>query len=66
MLTFPDDPSIGHLKDLNVRYILVHESLYKAPEFADLMIKMSRRQELIPAGKYHDWIGNTQLFELKR
>ena len=66
MLTFPDDASIVHLRGLDVRYILVHESFYKASEFADLMIRIGRRQELIPGGKYHDWIGNVQIFELKR
>jgi hypothetical protein len=66
MLTFPDDASIVHLRGLDVRYILVHESFYKAPEFAALMIEMGRRQELIPSGRYHDWIGNVQIFELKR
>jgi len=66
MLTFPDDASIVHLRDLDVRYILVHESFYKAPELAALMIEMGRRQELIPSGKYHDWIGNVQIFELKQ
>jgi hypothetical protein len=65
MLTFPDDASIGHLRDLNVRYILVHESFYKAAAFIDLMIQLGRRQELIPAGKYRDWVGNVQVFELK-
>ena len=30
MLTFPDDASIVHLRGLDVRYILVHESFYKA------------------------------------
>ena len=65
MLTFPDDASIVHLTGLDVRYILVHESFYKASEFADLMIEMSRREDLIPSGKYHDWIGNVQIFELK-
>jgi len=66
MLTFPDDASIVHLRGLDVRYILVHESFYKAPEFAALMIEMGRRQDLIPSGKYHDWIGNVQIFELKQ
>jgi hypothetical protein len=66
MLTFPDDASIVHLRDLDVRYILVHESFYEPSEFADLMIEMGRREELVPSGKYHDWIGNVQIFELKR
>jgi hypothetical protein len=66
MLTFPDDASIRHLRDLDVRYILVHETFYKAAEFTDLMIALGRRQELIPAGRYRDWIGYAQIFELKR
>jgi hypothetical protein len=66
MLTFPDAMSIARLKELNVRYILVHERLYdKEANFRRLILEMAVRQELTYAGRYRDWVGNTLLFELK-
>lgn len=66
MTAFPDRDSIGRLKELNVRYILVHEALYaEQSQFAGLMVEIARWPELAPVGRYKDWIGNTQLFELR-
>jgi hypothetical protein len=65
MLTFPDDASIARLRRLGVRYLLVHQALYDNPfQFADLVIGMASRRELVYAGHYRDWVGNTELFEL--
>lgn len=65
MRAFPDRDSIARLKELNVRYVLVHEALYEKPaQFSSLMIEMARWLELTPIGRYKDWMGNTQLFEL--
>ena len=66
MRNFPDDESIARLQALDVRYILVHEAFYKPAMYADLMIDLAERPELIPGGRYRDWLGPTQLFELKR
>ena len=65
MLTFPDDRSIARLHELNVRYILVHQSLYTPPDHTELMLKMGRRLELVPQGTFKNWMGDTQVFELK-
>lgn len=66
MRAFPDRDSLGRLKELNVRYILVHEALYEEQsQFASLMVAMERWPELTPVGQYKDWMGNTQLFELR-
>ena len=66
MLTFPDDQSIARLKELGVRYVVVHEHFYKPAEVIDLMIGMGRRPDLIPRGRYLDWTGRASLFELQR
>jgi hypothetical protein len=66
MLTFPDDESMARLKELDVRYVVVHEHLYKPPEFVDLMLRMEGRSDLIPRGRYRDWTGHAALFELRR
>ena len=66
MLTFPDTLSVARLKELDVRYVLVHEALYKQKEFSELMVRMGGRPELVPQGRYRDWLGDTALFELNR
>jgi len=66
MRTFPDDDAIARLRELGVRYILVHEFFYKAEERTDLMLKIAQRPELIPNGRYRGPVGSVQLFELRR
>lgn len=65
METFPDDESVARLKALKVRYVLIHQAFYRPGEYADLMSAIVARPELIPAGRYRDWIGDTQLFEFR-
>lgn len=67
MQTFPDDESVARLGELKVRYVLVHQAFYKPREYAELMGLIARRPELIPGGRYRDWVdGDTQIFELRR
>ena len=67
MESFPDDESIERLKELGVRYVLVHQAFYGPADYADLMDQVSRRAELIPSGRYRDWVGgDTQMLELRR
>jgi hypothetical protein len=66
METFPDDESIERLKALGVRYVLVHQAFYKPGEYADLMGAAAERSDLVPGGRYRDWVGGeTQIFELR-
>jgi hypothetical protein len=66
MRTFPDDEAIARLKELGVRFVLVHQAYYKADAYADLMVRVLRRAELVPFGHYRDWLAFTDIFELKR
>ena len=65
MTTFPDDKAIARLRLLGVKYILVHEAFYPSKTYTSLMLGVLKRPELIPHGKYRDWVGWTQLFELQ-
>jgi hypothetical protein len=65
MARFPDDSAFERLHDMNVRYILVHESFYPPKMRATLLIKLAQRRDIIPVGRYKDWVGPTQVFELK-
>ena len=65
MRTFPDEASIARLRQLDVRYILVHETYFQEKERTRLMLALARRPELVPGGSYRDWIGTTRVFELK-
>jgi hypothetical protein len=67
MENFPGDEAIERLEELGVRYVLVHQAFYGPAGYADLMDQVSRRPELIPSGRYRDWVGgDTQIFEVKR
>ena len=67
MGTFPDDDSMARLTELHVRYILVHQAFYQQEDYANLMNEIAQRRELIPSGRYRDWVGgDTQIFELRK
>ena len=65
MSSFPDDASIERLLTLDVRYIVVHESFYRERDYAALMMDLMRRPEVTAFGRFRDWIGWAQIFELK-
>jgi hypothetical protein len=64
MRTFPDGAAIARLRALNVGHILIHEYYYTEKERTALMLAMARSPDVIPLGRYRDWIGTTQVFEL--
>ena len=63
---FPDDRSVERLRRLNVRYIVVHETFYKPKDYAALLLWLGQRGDILAAGRYRDWIGVAQVFELTR
>ena len=65
METFPDDESVARLRALRVRFVLVHEAFYRPDDYTDLMEAIARRPELVPGGRYRDWVGETQMFEVR-
>jgi hypothetical protein len=66
MQTFPDAESVARLEALHVHFVLVHQAFYKPDDYAELMEKIAQRPELVPGGRYRDWVGETQLFVLRR
>ena len=66
MTTFPDDESIARLRQLDVRYVLVHESYYSRENFTTLMLRILGEPELVSQGKYRDWLSWAHVFELHR
>jgi len=65
MVTFPDDEAIGRLRELGVRYVLVHQAFYTVDDWPDRLERTMRRNDLIPIGRFRDWIADTYIFELK-
>jgi hypothetical protein len=65
MLRFPDDDSVERLQSLGVRYLLVHKSFYPQKDYSSMMLRMAAVPALIPLGRFRDWTGETQVFELK-
>jgi hypothetical protein len=65
MQTFPDDEAIARLRRLDVRYVLVHQSFYTPKNYTALMLRVLRRSDLVSHGRFRDWVGWTELLELK-
>ena len=65
MKHFPDERSIQRLRSLNVRYIVVHETFYRPRDHAALLVRLGQRQDISPVGKFRDWTGVAQVFELR-
>ena len=65
MQTFPDDEAIARLRLLDVRYVLVHQSFYTPKNYTALMLRVLRRSDLVSHGRFRDWVGWTELLELK-
>jgi hypothetical protein len=65
MQTFPDDEAIARLRRLDVRYVLVHQSFYTSKNYTALMLRVLRRSDLVSHGRFRDWVGWTDLLELK-
>ncbi len=65
MRHFPDTPSIARLRELNVKYVIVHEWMYTTDEVTALLTEMLRRPMLLPTGRYRDWKGWAVVFELR-
>jgi hypothetical protein len=66
MRTFPDDRSVARLKELNVRYIVVHQNFFETrAQFTDLVLRMAVRPELLAAGRFRSPEGGAELFELR-
>jgi hypothetical protein len=65
MQTFPDDEAIARLRRLDVRYVLVHQSFYTPKNYTALMLRVLRRSDLVSHGRFRDWVGWTDLLELK-
>jgi hypothetical protein len=64
METFPDDESMSRLRELHVRYVLVHGWFYKRADYADMLLQAAERHDLVPQGAFRDWMGPTQIFEV--
>lgn len=63
MRNFPDDASLEHLRNLNVRYIIVHRRHYDPDsQFVSLVFEMSRRPELRRYGALRAPHGEVELF----
>jgi hypothetical protein len=65
MRSFPDDQSIRRLRDLRVRYIVVHRALFAGNEADRVLARMAMRPELKSFGPYKDPAGEAELWMLQ-
>ena len=66
MSDFPDEASIGRLKELGTRYVIVHEHGYTRDEYLEIIVGLRARRDIVPFGRYGDVEGlHAELFELR-
>ena len=66
MENFPDDRSIAQLRNIGVRYIILHPNRYVGDEYASLVKRIAERRELRPYGTFPAQGENAELFLLER
>jgi hypothetical protein len=62
---FPDDASVEHLRELDVRYLVVHENRYGEKAYLELLTRMTRRPEFALLGRYRDIYSEAAVFEMR-
>lgn len=62
---FPDRRAMSCLERLGVRYVIVHETYYRAKELPALLLAIAQQGDLTPIGRYLDSVGRAQLFEIR-
>jgi hypothetical protein len=62
---FPDDQSIAQLRNIGVRYIVLHRVYYDAATYKALLEQVLQRKELTPLGFYNDYYSECALFLLE-
>lgn len=63
LMTFPTTSSVGRLRGLNVRYLIVHRAFYDEDRYTQLMLRLAASREFKPLGSYQDSAGKADLFE---
>ena len=62
--SLPDPSALEWLRELNVRYIIVHKFYLENGEGSPLLVNLGAQPQLRPLGSYADWVGGTVVFEL--
>jgi len=62
--TFPSDVSIGRLRALGVRWVLVHDGLMTSQKFADLMLRVTDSGAFRIISTFPDGMGKAVILEL--
>lgn len=63
---FPDEQSLRQLRNVGVRYVIVHRAFYREEDYTRLLLQIAAYPELRPHGKYADPMGEAQLFVLEQ
>jgi hypothetical protein len=66
METFPDAHSLERLRALDVRHIVIHQTYYNASDYQSVMLGLLRQPGVRQVGRYRDWIGWADIFELRQ
>ena len=65
MNSFPGDSAVARLREIGTRYVVVHQALFDGDEFLSLLSQLNQRTDFRFAGRYRDWVGEADLFELR-
>jgi hypothetical protein len=63
---FPDRDSIARLRQLEVRYVVIHQAYYPEERYLPTLLDLMKSSEFVSLGRYRDWVGVAEVFELKK
>jgi hypothetical protein len=64
MKIFPDDPAIAKLKELRVRYVVLHAALFSSEELDRIIERASARADLAFEGRFHDGLASAVILKV--
>ena len=62
--SFPDPDSVDTLRELDVRYVIIHRDFYEKGKYTPLALKLATAQGLSLWGVYKDPVGVADVFEV--
>ncbi len=63
---FPDATSVALLRELNVRYVVVHQAYYPESRYTKTLLALMQSPDFSALGRYRDGAGIAEVFTLHR
>jgi len=62
---FPNADSVALLRELDVRYVVVHQSYYPEAHYLKTLLALMQSPDFVSMGRFKDWAGNAEVFAVQ-